>query len=108
VPVRVAWLFSSTKHRGGLLTRATVAPYEPVRLLCPSCSKRTLVAIGTHDLDTLQGPFIYDALPPTEIKFRPLNKDVEMNGVELMEHYSVRTPGGLAAARGGGGARSTV
>lgn len=23
--------------------------------------KRTLVAIGTHDLDTLQGPFTYEA-----------------------------------------------
>jgi phenylalanyl-tRNA synthetase beta subunit len=28
------------------------------------CRKRTLVAIGTHDLDTLQGPFTYEALPP--------------------------------------------
>jgi phenylalanyl-tRNA synthetase beta subunit len=25
------------------------------------CRKRTLVAIGTHDLDTLQGPFTYEA-----------------------------------------------
>ncbi len=28
------------------------------------CRKRSLVAIGTHDLDTLQGPFTYEALPP--------------------------------------------
>ena len=28
------------------------------------CRKRTLVAIGTHDLDLLQGPFTYEALPP--------------------------------------------
>ena len=28
------------------------------------CRKRTLVAIGTHDLDKLQGPFTYEALPP--------------------------------------------
>jgi phenylalanyl-tRNA synthetase beta chain len=28
------------------------------------CRKRSLVAIGTHDLDRLQGPFTYEALPP--------------------------------------------
>ena len=28
------------------------------------CRKRSLVAIGTHDLDTVQGPFTYEALPP--------------------------------------------
>lgn len=33
-----------------------------------------MVAIGTHDLDTVEGPFTYDALPPEEIKFKPLNK----------------------------------
>lgn len=53
------------------------------------CRKRTLVAIGTHDLDTLQGPFIYDAQPPSDIKFKPLNQDKEMNGIELMEFYAV-------------------
>ena len=26
--------------------------------------QRTLVAIGTHDLDTIKGPFTYEALPP--------------------------------------------
>eukprot|EP00953_Heterococcus_sp_UTEX-ZZ885_P001461 1314-Heterococcus_DN1.PRE.3 len=36
------------------------------------CRRRTLVAIGTHDLDTLQGPFVYDALPPKDISFVPL------------------------------------
>ena len=29
--------------------------------------------MGTHDLDTIQGPFTYEALPPEEIKFAPLN-----------------------------------
>ena len=28
------------------------------------CRQRTLVAIGTHDLEKLQGPFSYEALPP--------------------------------------------
>uniref|UniRef100_A0A6B2ECL9 Phenylalanine--tRNA ligase beta subunit n=1 Tax=Phlebotomus kandelakii TaxID=1109342 RepID=A0A6B2ECL9_9DIPT len=52
------------------------------------CRKRSLVAIGTHDLDTLQGPFVYDARAPAEIKFKPLNQEKEMNGVELMEFYT--------------------
>ena len=38
------------------------------------CRKRTLVAIGTHDLDTLTPPFTYEALAPTEIKFVPLKQ----------------------------------
>jgi phenylalanyl-tRNA synthetase beta chain len=48
---------------------------------------RTLVAIGTHDLDTLQGPFTYEALPPKDINFTPLNQTKKMNGEELMEFY---------------------
>jgi phenylalanyl-tRNA synthetase beta subunit len=28
------------------------------------CRKRSLVAIGTHDLDKVHGPFTYEALPP--------------------------------------------
>ena len=35
-------------------------------------SKRTLVAIGTHDLDKIQGPFSYEARAPADIKFKPL------------------------------------
>ncbi|KAK3598111.1 hypothetical protein CHS0354_006069 [Potamilus streckersoni] len=53
------------------------------------CRKRTLVAIGTHDLDTLQGPFIYDAKPPAQIKFRPLNQIKEFTASEMMEMYSL-------------------
>ncbi|KAL2753625.1 hypothetical protein ACRALDRAFT_2029408 [Sodiomyces alcalophilus JCM 7366] len=49
--------------------------------------QRTLVAIGTHDLDTLQGPFTYEALPPKDIKFTPLNQTKEMDGEELMRFY---------------------
>ena len=51
--------------------------------------QRTLVAIGTHDLDTLQGPFTYEALPPEKIKFVPLNQTKSMNAVELMKFYEV-------------------
>ncbi|KAI5297231.1 hypothetical protein KEM56_004973, partial [Ascosphaera pollenicola] len=49
--------------------------------------QRTLVAIGTHDLDTIKGPFTYEARAPTDIKFTPLNQTKEMNGAELMEFY---------------------
>jgi phenylalanyl-tRNA synthetase beta chain len=36
------------------------------------CRRRTLVAIGTHDLDALTPPFRYEALPPSDIAFVPL------------------------------------
>ena len=49
------------------------------------CRKRTLVAIGTHDLDTIQAPFTYEALPPSEIKFAPLNQTTVFNAVQLFE-----------------------
>lgn len=52
------------------------------------CRKRTLVAIGTHDLDTIQGPFKYEAKAPKDIRFIPLNQTKEMNGEELMEFYA--------------------
>lgn len=36
--------------------------------------RRALVSMGTHDLDTVKGPFTYEALPPDQIKFKPLNQ----------------------------------
>lgn len=51
------------------------------------CRNRTLVAIGTHDLDTIKGPFHYRAQKPTDIKFVPLNQTKEYNGAELIELY---------------------
>lgn len=51
--------------------------------------QRTLVSIGTHDLDTIEGPFSYEALPPEEIKFAPLNQTKEMTAKELMTFYEV-------------------
>jgi len=51
------------------------------------CRKRTLVAIGTHDLDKVKGPFTYNALPPKEIKFKPLNQTEEHTGESIMELY---------------------
>lgn len=52
--------------------------------------RRALVSIGTHDLDTVQGPFVYSARDPKEIRFVPLNDTVEHSAHELMDLYSVR------------------
>ncbi|XP_064157610.1 phenylalanine--tRNA ligase beta subunit [Anguilla rostrata] len=51
------------------------------------CRKRTLVAIGTHDLDTISGPFTYTARPPAQIRFRPLNQSQELTALEMMSMY---------------------
>uniref|UniRef100_A0A8C1MLG8 Phenylalanine--tRNA ligase beta subunit n=1 Tax=Cyprinus carpio TaxID=7962 RepID=A0A8C1MLG8_CYPCA len=51
------------------------------------CRKRTLVAIGTHDLDTISGPFTYTAKPPGEIRFKPLSQSREYTAAELMSLY---------------------
>ena len=52
------------------------------------CRHRTLVAIGTHDLGKVKGPFTYEALPPEDIKFVPLKQEREFNARELLEHYA--------------------
>ena len=55
------------------------------------CRQRTLVAIGTHDLDAVPGPhFVYDAKPATDISFVPLtpNDQGEFNAKALMEFYT--------------------
>ncbi|KAF5363652.1 hypothetical protein D9756_000490 [Leucocoprinus leucothites] len=51
------------------------------------CRRRQLVSIGTHDLDTLTPPFRYEARPPQDIKFIPLNKDKAYTAEELMTVY---------------------
>lgn len=59
------------------------------------CRKRTLVAIGTHDLDVLtynrDNGLSYTAERPTDIRFIPLAEQQEMDGAELMEHYESDT-----------------
>ncbi|KAL8759289.1 MAG: hypothetical protein Q9184_003674 [Pyrenodesmia sp. 2 TL-2023] len=49
--------------------------------------QRSLVAIGTHDLDTVQGPFSYEALPPEKIEFVPLNQTRSMTAADMMTFY---------------------
>jgi len=54
------------------------------------CRGRTLVAIGTHDLDEVSGPFVYDARPPGDVRFVPLTHATEgraFDGRELLDHY---------------------
>ncbi len=51
------------------------------------CRKRTLVAIGTHDLATIRAPFHYKALAPAEISFRPLMEDKVFRADHLMRYY---------------------
>lgn len=50
--------------------------------------QRSIVAIGTHDLDTIQGPFVYEALPPNDIRFKPLNQTKEYTAAEMMQLYA--------------------
>jgi phenylalanyl-tRNA synthetase beta chain len=52
------------------------------------CRHRTLVAIGTHDLSKVKGPFTYEALPPEDITFTPLKQSREFNAKELLEYYA--------------------
>jgi len=51
------------------------------------CRRRSLVAIGTHDLSKIKGPFTYEAQLPEEIEFVPLKQDKKFNAKELMEFY---------------------
>eukprot|EP01086_Lenisia_limosa_P018083 TRINITY_DN966_c0_g1_i2.p1 TRINITY_DN966_c0_g1~~TRINITY_DN966_c0_g1_i2.p1 ORF type:complete len:595 (-),score=199.60 TRINITY_DN966_c0_g1_i2:32-1816(-) len=51
------------------------------------CRRRTLVAIGTHDLSTLTPPFTYRAQAPSDIKFKALSQDKEMTAEELFAFY---------------------
>ncbi|KAH9449778.1 hypothetical protein Pst134EA_019678 [Puccinia striiformis f. sp. tritici] len=54
------------------------------------CRKRTLVAIGTHDLSKLDHHnkvISYEARPPNDIKFAPLNNETEYDADQLMTLY---------------------
>lgn len=45
--------------------------------------------MGTHDLDTIEGPFTYTAKPPSDIAFKALNQKEKMTATELMVLYKV-------------------
>eukprot|EP00903_Cladosiphon_okamuranus_P013526 g12598.t1 len=54
------------------------------------CRRRTLVAIGAHDLNTVKGPFRYDAVPPSDVDFVPLtpNDQGVFNAKALLDLYN--------------------
>jgi len=49
--------------------------------------KRSKVAIGVHDLDKVQGPFIYKAADPDSISFVPLAKTERMTMREILDNH---------------------
>lgn len=49
------------------------------------CRQRTLVTMGTHDLDTVKGPFYFKALPPKEIVFKALKQTEVTDGHKLLD-----------------------
>lgn len=53
------------------------------------CRMRSLVSIGTHDLDTITFPVHYDARPPNDIQFIALNQKQKLSAEQLMDLYSV-------------------
>ncbi|KAK1445164.1 phenylalanine--tRNA ligase subunit beta [Babesia gibsoni] len=56
------------------------------------CRKRTLAAIGVHDMDRIQEPLYYGLEKPEDIVFAPLTDSTrEYTAKELMDHYSQGT-----------------
>ncbi|MCG7844236.1 MAG: phenylalanine--tRNA ligase subunit beta [Methanomassiliicoccales archaeon] len=49
--------------------------------------KRAKVAIGVHDLDKVEPPFVYRAVPPDSLSFVPLAKDESMTLAEVLEKH---------------------
>jgi hypothetical protein len=49
------------------------------------CRGRKLVAIGTHDLSTVEGPFSYSADSPDDINFVPLTEEVRQKKSRVVE-----------------------
>ncbi len=51
------------------------------------CRSRTKASIGLYPLDKVRWPLKYTTLPPDEINFRPLEFDVKLNGLEILEKH---------------------
>jgi phenylalanyl-tRNA synthetase beta chain len=52
------------------------------------CRGRTLVSMGTHDLDTVQGPFHYKTIHRDAFQFVPLNRSESFTGTTLLAHLA--------------------
>ncbi|KAM0682709.1 phenylalanine--tRNA ligase subunit beta [Mitosporidium daphniae] len=48
---------------------------------------RSLVSIGTHDLDAIKSPFTYTGMVPEDISFIPLNQANAIKGSDIFEFY---------------------
>lgn len=59
------------------------------------CRQRTLATMGTHDLDTIHGDIHFSAENPTDIVFKALKQNKEMNSHELLEHLKKTDPSKL-------------
>ena len=53
------------------------------------CRGRTLVSMGTHDLDSVKGPFYYRAIQKDSFEFVPLNRTEKVNGTQLLQTLSL-------------------
>ncbi len=53
------------------------------------CRQRKKAAIGIYPLEAISWPITFKALPPKEIKFKPLNADKEMSGLEILKELDV-------------------
>ncbi|KAL1378329.1 hypothetical protein pipiens_001482 [Culex pipiens pipiens] len=51
------------------------------------CRKLALVAIGTHELDTLMGPFTYDVKAPKDIKATPTSASTKVLTEDVANAY---------------------
>jgi len=51
------------------------------------CRRRKYASIGTHDMDTIKGPFTYEALAPSDIEFIALKQSKKTTAAELMKIY---------------------
>lgn len=57
------------------------------------CRNRTVVSIGTHNLDSIEGPFKYVARDPASFKFVPLNNTEQVDGhglMKLLENHKLK------------------
>lgn len=49
------------------------------------CRRRTLCSVGTHDLDTIEGPYSFEGRDPKSFKFITLRGNQEVDGLGMME-----------------------
>lgn len=50
--------------------------------------RRRMASIGIYDLDKVKPPIYYEARPPSEIKFKPLDEDEAMDGYSIVRETS--------------------